>query len=369
MKNILYVGPYRQADVFGEVSREFVNALFKSKFNITIRPAYVSNAQRMVVDDKFVQAEALLDTYDTVIQHVLPNMFEYFGGLKNIGIMSPETSNIQYTGWPNRCNIMDEMWTNSELSKTRLKSSGVKVPIHVISQPSDTVKFTKPYDSILVTNPPKFLFYYIGAFESRKNIVGLLTAFHREFHINEPVELVLKFHQPGTNPHQLMEQVQQQIRRTKEVLRIYQNPDLYKQEVIITEFMPQEAIYALHNSCHCFVSASCSESWSIPSFDALGFGKTPIIVDGTGPTAFVNKKNGWVVKSVEDSIINDASPHPTLFTAHEHWNRAHTLSLGAAMRASYQLNTDERKIKSLIGQNEVKNYSYDNIASILNDHN
>ena len=79
---------------------------------------------------------------------------------------------------------------------------------------------------------------------------------------------------------------------------MYDDVRMYKQEAVLSSRIPEQDLYGLHQYCDCFICPSHGEAWSIPSFDAMAFGNTPICSDFGGPRDFIDKDNkntGWVV--------------------------------------------------------------------------
>lgn len=73
---------------------------------------------------------------DVYFQQCLPDYFEPFNG-KNIGFAFTETRNLQYTGWVEKFNDMDEVWVATQQEKTNLIKSGVNKKILVIPMPME----------------------------------------------------------------------------------------------------------------------------------------------------------------------------------------------------------------------------------------
>jgi glycosyltransferase involved in cell wall biosynthesis len=340
--NILFIGPYRQNDGWGQSAADYVKALATTEHKLAIRPIYMS----MHIDKNFKDKQLLelenkcLDHYDVIIQKVLPSLFYYDRICKNIGLFTIETGNLQYTPWIRRINLLDQAWVYSNKECQDLKASGVKIPVYAIGGSIDNTKFQKEYPRIEAIKD-SFNFYFIGEVADRKNLDALLTAFHKEFHPNENVNLVLKINQASR------EVLNKKIETLKAQLRIYLKPELYKREIIISDHLPSEALYGLHQSCHCIVMPSCGEAFCRPVMDALGFGKPAIVTDNTGMNDYVGKDVGWVIPSRIEPVRVEQSPLQYLYTGHETWSSIDILKLAKAMREAYTNKTlYEQKSKS-----------------------
>jgi len=365
--NILYVGPYRQKDGWGEASRNFILSLQKTKHEIAIRPIFLGGAPILGdMPQPFSSLELRnLDDYDAVIQHTLPSYFEYDGRFgKNIGMFFYETGNYKHTGWVEKCNLLDEIWVSSDVEMKNAKQSGVETTIKKVHIPVDVTKFQRSYDkNILPTQG--FTFYFIGEYIQRKNLNALIFAFNREFGTSEPVNLVIKTSRGGMRPEQLRQTIEADIKHLKSIFRTYPKDTDYKKEIIITDYLQEEDLMRLHSACSCFIMPSHGEAWCLPAMDALGMGKTPIITNNTGMCEFINDDNGWTVKSHSAPVF---SPDPFAFpyTARETWENIDYLALQQAMREVFS-NEVLRKAKAAVGIESVYNFSYEKIANQINE--
>jgi glycosyltransferase involved in cell wall biosynthesis len=275
-------------------------------------------------------------------------MSKYYGGVKNIIQYQTETSNFRKIRWQDHINMMDEAWVFSKYSREASKSSGVKIPLNIVPMPVDTSKFGKDYGVVsnLKESVPNnaFIFYTISEFTSRKNIEALLKAFHSEFHITEPVYLLIK---TSTNDQQRISGI---IDGVKRGLKIYDDPNKYKKELIVFNHLPEEEIYKIHQSGHAFVTASHAEGWCLPAFDALGFGKPVIAPRHTSFVEYLNDKNSYLVDAYEDICYDAPDTLPELYSASENWYNVSVLSLRKQMRAVYQQKDGEAAKRALQGK-------------------
>lgn len=370
MKNVLFIGPYRTVSGWGQAAREYIWALIKAGVNLTLRPIYMGGDGICECPVEFLEYEDnVLPHYDVVIQNVLPHILDYnskFG--KNIALIYTETTNWQNV-WASRLNQMDEIWVPSGSDVYNLQGSGVHSPqIRTIEIPIDVKKFQQTYKSKELNDLKKikdengFVFYFIGELIQRKGIDKLLQAFHLEFDTNENVHLLLKVGQPRSTPDSLAKQINDYCNRIKAILRIYHSNEDYKKELFITNRLPENDLYALHNLCDCFVMPSMGESWSIPSMDALGFGKNPIVIEGTGPTHIVNSTNGYIVPSFLDHVLVLDPPLPDIYTGRELWHNYSIADLCAILRRSFENRNIDNITKKSTGIEDIYKLSYDNIA-------
>lgn len=197
------------------------------------------------------------------IQHTLPSLYEYKGGIKNIGLYATESDSFVESGWPHRINMMDEGWVICKEQVEASKKSGVKVPIKVLPHAFDTTKYQKNYDKLkLPILKDTFIFYTIAEFSRRKNLAALLKAFHGEFsNPNDPVILLIKTSVPGENSKSAGKILGDFCNSIKGGLKLYNSLDYYRPEIIVTDRLSEEEMCRLHVTCDAFVCPSYNEAW------------------------------------------------------------------------------------------------------------
>ena len=90
----------------------------------------------------------------------------------------------------------------------------------------------------------------------RKNLSALVAAFHSEFDREEDVALLIKTGKAGMNQAQIAQYVSDKFMGVKSRLRIYPSTEYYKNEIIVAEYLSENKLLALYNSCDCFVMPS-----------------------------------------------------------------------------------------------------------------
>lgn len=362
--NVLFIGPYKQRDGWGNAAKAYVRSLIASGVNLTIRPIFMNHDKEFDKCEDFKSYEdKRYDKYDVVIQNVLPHMFRRYEDTTCIGLSYFESTHLQYTPWPNHINTMDYMWVTSVRERQSLMESGVTIPIDIIPIGCDPSIYKKEYTfDKMNAHKDEFIFYFIGEYITRKNIRSLITAFHREFHPDENARLLLKLNKIGMSDHDLFSHITSHIQQQKTDMNMYPGPRVYKPEIVICAHLPIEELYGLHQFCDCFVVPSFGEAFCMPAFDAMAFGKTPIVGDNLSVVDFVTvETGGYTVKSTEVPAIAADRALPFLYTGRDSWWRIDINDLQAKMREAFN------KKGSSVDKDElatvVEAYSYEAVGS------
>ena len=367
MKKVLFVGPYRQSDGWGNAAREYIRALRLTDCDLATRPVYLNMQNSYAAMDEFKDLEDnRFDSYDVIIQNCLPHQFRKYGGVKNIGLSFFETSDISTTPWPASINLMDEMWVSSFFEARTLEDSGIDIPINVIPIPVDANKYTKEYEPFepLEKHSHEFKFYFIGEYIARKDIQTLLLAFHREFKSYELVRLVLKVNKVGHSALDTMNAINQDIMGLKGALNIKPSPQDYKTEIVIPNYLTEEELYGVHKACDCFVTASSGEAFCMPAFDAAMLGRAPLVNKNSSMAEYIYNMNGALVNSHLSPAISQDRALPFLYTGADTWYQVDTIDLQRHMREAFECITPDKKIEMAkwTQKHVLPAYTYENIA-------
>lgn len=371
MKKVLFIGHYREASGWGQAARDYIQAMLTIKdIDLVCRPL-VLKGDYQELPESIKNAENKSDRMpDVCVQHVLPHFFSANQKIgKNIGLFVTETDTLKYTNWPIFLYQMDELWVpNNDIIRNICQNLDLRYSNKTYKVPhaTDVSKFDKEGAQLSINEiSGTFKFYFIGEFNRRKNLAALLEAFHVGFHHYDNVSLIIKTSIPGKSPQETKQIVQGFCDKVKSSLRMYVNHSYYKPEVIMTERLSENQLIGLHRFGDCFVNPSFGEAWSIPAFDAMGFGKTPININHGGPKEFVKEDDlgtGRLLGSYPEIICGVDDTIPTMFTGRERWMNIDRDELIAAMK-HYQKN----KFDSSIGKLQAAKFSYENVGKIISE--
>ena len=363
LPKILVVSNYLDGTGWSAAGIGYILALDAAGLDVVCRPLKL-NDYRGPVPRRIQELEDKdASGCDVVIQHTLPVYFDYNGRFsKNIGLFVCETDDFSHAGWADRINTMDEVWVPCEANVQACYNSGVQVPVRILPHATDITRFQRSYAPLEELKPYReqgeFLFYTIGEAVRRKNLAALVKAFHLEFDHNEPVRLVIKTSVPGMSPDAARENVSRFCDDIKKGLRIRKT---FKEELILTERLSDEGILRLHASCDVFVQPSYSESWSIPAFDAMAMGKTPIVTAAGGYLEYMNDDCGWLVENYPTPAFAAFDTLDSLHTSQETWSEVDLAYMRRSMREAF-VNTKAREVKARHGIERAYAFSHHNIG-------
>lgn len=365
--NILYVGPYRENNGFGRSARRWLKCLeSQPEHSVVSRPIYLTqNTTFDPVENHIFKTEGnSSDRYDYFIQHGVPDVFVYnknFG--KNVGIVDIETQNIKHSGWIDSMNILDEVIVGSTFSANCLLDSGVKIPIKVIPEPYQNYDFSNKTDFFFYQNEKDrpFIFYTIGQYFEKKNILGIALAFMLEFSEDENVKLFIKtgdYYKENTDLENI---IKFDISNMHKAIKRYHVKN--NKIDILCGILKDEDIYRLHNSGDCYVNAVRSDSLGACPIEAKLCNSIVINTEGTGASEYFNDLNQISVEAMDVNVYSRDFYSIKTFTTYETWKEPNIYSIRQAMRNAFEMSKEEIEIQNKLFDNT--NFSYNNTMSKL----
>lgn len=375
MTKVLYLGVYRDQTGWGQAAIDYILALDAAGVDVVPRAVKLNDVKYEPPARICELEQREARGADVVIQHVLPHLMEYSGAFgRNIALYASETSDFAHTTWPERLSQMDEVWFINGQMASAAKNSGVGRNVNhliryaCVPHAANMERFHRTYKPLPALAKLKaegnFLFYTVGEMTRRKNLAALLKAFHLEFTPDEPVQLVIKTGRPGQSEKELQKHLQVFCAEIRRGLKLYYHPEMYKTEFIIGQSLTDEEMLRLHSSCDCFVQPSYGEAWSIPAFDAMAMGKTPIVTACGGYLEYVSNDTGWLVPGTEEPVFGVEDTFGDLFTGHETWTAVSIPELRLAMRQAYE-QREWRERKANAGIERAYDFSYEKVGSLM----
>lgn len=369
---ILYIAHYKEFGGWAQAATDYILALDSIGVDVVCRNVTLTEDKQEVNSRLLELEKKSTDGCDIIIQHVLPHhLVGYTKTKKNIAILESETISIKHLNWFEQLKVVDEIWVPNADAKKALDDDNIGKPVAIIPHATNVNQYKKQYSPISIPNAKNnFKFYYIGDMNDRKNLDTVISCYHSEFSPSENTNLILKINKFGFSSQQLSALLDQKLSSIKKSLRIYSDLSRYDKDITICDKASNEAIMQLHQYCDCFLCPSHGEAWSIPSFDAMAFGNTPICSNFGGPKDFIDNskwRTGTLINGVYSICKCSDAAFPDLFTAREYWFQPCEKQIREQMRAYFESwKKDPMTYKSknqAQGLKRAEQYSYKNIAS------
>jgi len=303
------------------------------------------------------------------IQHVLPH---HLVGTKkfdkNTAYFFDEMIHFKKHFWHYYLDLMDEIFVPNKQMQENVQQF-VSKKVSYVPQACNLDKISKQienneYEVNFKKIQNLFKFYLISDVNDRKTIIPTIKAYFSEFTKLDQVVLILKLNKFGVSPDDLRSIVNKQIiDPTLSAMRIKQ--DLLPNLIVITEDFSESQIYDLHKQCDCYVHPTHGEGWSIPSFEAMCFGKTPICSNEGGPAEFIDKENkntGTLINGTLQIPLSKDPAFPFIQTGYEAWFEPSEIEIKKSMRYYY-----ENRTPSSEGFEKGKMFNYQNVGNKIKE--
>ena len=367
--NILFIGPYRQHDEWGQKSRSLLQALQKSDHTVTARPIFLTD--NFIYNDYTEKAEFVTsEAYDVSIQFLLQPYAVYDGNVKKrIGVFNTETlplvtSRGQFT----KELLMDELWVDSPSIASNLQDilNNYNKDIKVKATPPllDITHLSPNSPISLVSSDSelkdRFIFYYIGnILEDKGGFKETFLAYLTTFTSKDPVALIAA-------SEVMVDQAA--IQTTLESYR--QSMGVFKREneQPLIKFIGGEhgmlqlhERIALHCDGNCMVAPQYSLATNSITLEGALYKSTPIVNKGNACYEWWGEENLWGVESYKERCFTTQRPIPYRFTAAEAWHKPIIESLGNCMKAAYidKFQRDKRITANTKLRDHFANASYE----------
>ena len=370
---ILYIGHYKENSGWSQAAIDYILSLDSAGLDIVCKNIKLTNNEYNIPERILELEQKDSKNIDYCIQHVLPHhLVATTKFKKNISYFVGETDTIKHLIWFESLASMDEVWVPNKSYVEVLKKDGLE-NVKCLPHTFNLNKYKKEYPTLnLKEYNNYFKFYTISEISDRKNIDSIIRCYYSEFTADDNVLLILKVKQNGIGAEQINGYINQKIKDIRTNLRMYNNDDKYPAHLVIANDMTEDQLCSLHKTCDCFVGPSHGEAWSIPSFEAMCFGKTPICSNEGGPKDYIDLSipyyaTGFLINGQYD-ICNHSNPaFRDIFSGREHWFVPNEQDIKSAMRYAFN-NKNNVAIDKTAGINRAENYNYQNIANKIQEY-
>ena len=297
---VLFKAPTQDYSGYATVARNLLFELYKlDKFDLYLENITWINSGNLELpeEDKKILKVLLdksvrIDPTDKTLVH-FSIATEFFGEKnpfkKAIGFTMLETDRTA-PGWAWKCNQMDAVFVPSTFCLGSFMQSNISAPIRVVPFGIDFDKYT-PEGEELLDLPTKFNFLTVSQWlpqGDRKNVVGVLQTFLKNFRGNNDVGLILKTYHVGAGTvdklsiENSIKQIRQQVG-----LKDDEGPQIY----LVHGAMSESNMIKLYRNADAFLMPTCGEAWGMPLMEAAAMELPIITTKGTGAESFLNEEH------------------------------------------------------------------------------
>ena len=312
MKNIVFYGPYRQTDGWGEASYRYLECLTYTNHNIkAIFTQLGKNVEDKYIHENIIKAEEnTITDPDIVIFYSLPQLLNTEGlkdwTAKKILFFHFETQTLT-PDIVEKISNFDLIIVSTIVEKYILYSYNIEKVVAIpcpINFKEYNVKYNIPEG--------EYKFYTIGEFVERKNIISLIHSFISTFSSNDNVSLTIKSNISKSQFADILLNISSIARKAKNI----QN---YPRIEYIDKRLSREEMIRLHYEHDCFVSISHGESICLPLLDALAIGNRAIVTSQTGMDDHVGDSNISLVKGSIAPCYVKNPPLTNIYSCNDFW--------------------------------------------------
>ena len=249
----------------------------------------------------------------------------------------------------------DQIWVPTTWGRELLVASGLEGSlIRIVPEGVDGTRF-RPAGEPQVR--ARFRLLCVGKWEKRKGSADLVRTFIREFHPDEPVELVMHAHHPFCTVLDVRKLVDQEARAEgREDARI-----------VVSDPTDLGGLVRLMQESDAFVLPTRAEGWGLPILEAMACGLPCIVTDYGGHRTFANARNSYLIDVEAMEPARDAVDFPPPSDFGE-WARPDLNHLARLMRHVVQ-HPEEARAKGMVARRDaVERWSWDNAARIAIGH-
>jgi hypothetical protein len=253
--NILYVGPYRQNNDDGILSKLYLHNLISSDHNITCRPIYLSQSSIEKFNGEFLTYESkTYDEYDCLIQHAPIYSLQKHGGFpKNIAVPILENTNNLKSCYKKQLMQFDKIIINNDNSEAMMVRNDLAEKIYRIACPiaDNLAESLKEKKLNLGIHNSTTKFYFFGNLDRDMDVIKkILISFYISFRSEYGKSLILFLE--DVSPAKQLEFVNM-AKEIKQKLKINTSDKSVSEYFIFKNLLLEEKIIA-HNSCQVFLN-------------------------------------------------------------------------------------------------------------------
>lgn len=331
--NVAYCGPLFDYSGYGEANRHAAAALHIAGVNVigqvvryTADPSDFGTLGQIVEGLTHNKGD-----YRIKILHTTPDQYKKYmePGKYHIGHFFWETDTVP-EDFAKGLALMDEIWTGSEANADAIRKAVPDSIIRIYPQAIETVRdfSMDPYEL------PDFdghLFYSIFEWTDRKNPLGLLDAYYREFQNGENVGLLIKTYFKNFD-YVNKRMIRQQI----EEFKLKSGLEKFPRVFLYLDLMDRHHISRLHVTGDTYVSPHRGEGWGLPIVEAALAGNPVIATGYGGAPEWMKKNNAGMILDYTMVPLDGMSHSARWYDRAQKWAEPDQEAIRANMRLAYE---------------------------------
>ncbi|MCB2073845.1 MAG: glycosyltransferase [Novosphingobium sp.] len=241
----------------------------------------------------------------------------------------------------------DEIWVPSRWGRDVLVANGIAgETVHVVPEGVDPHLFTPAKSR--PEGPFRFLF--VGKWEKRKGVMGLLRCFRSAFSPDEDVELVLRsnvYHPRGLTIEKAVADLG--LGRTAPIRFI--------------EPLTEAGLAELYRASDAFVLPTRGEGWGLPVLEAMASGLPAIVTAFSAPLDFLDRSNSFPARVQAMVPVRD----PIYFGGGNDWGEwaePDWVHLASTMRQVFENREEGRRRGAKAREDVVSRWTWDHAAKV-----
>lgn len=330
--NVCYHGPLLDYSGYGEASRHHCAALDAAGVNVVAKSVSYS-----IESSEFGEIGALMSKlqanegdYKIKILHMTPDQYKKHlePGKYHVGAFYWETDKVP-ADFIAGLNLVDEIWTASQANADAIKRGGCGKPVHIFPQAIETEReWPEPYE---IPDFDGYLFYSIFEWTDRKNPLGLIDAYWREFQNDENVGLLIKtYFRNFTLQNKRM--IRMAIDKAKSKSGLEKFPPIF----LYMDLMDRRHIMRIHKTGDCYVSPHRGEGWGLPIAEAILAGNDVITTAYGGISEWLAKENAGLTIDYTMVPLKGMDHSMAWYSPDQKWADPDQEAIRANMRLAFE---------------------------------
>lgn len=313
--NILYIGPYRQTDDYGILSRSYLQSLIDSDHKVSSRPLYIRQQTTTTINELFINEKIIYNTYDVLIQHA---PIKWLGASKRfkkniaIPIFSDHKNLRDYE--VRNLNQFDTVIVNSHYHESNIVRSGLSSNIRVMDCPiaeNLANNFRQNKINFGINNHAMKFYSFLDINKDRSLIDKILISFYTAFRCNYGHSMIM-FVEGATAQHQ--NDLMESVKEIKKQMKIKQEKNT--NDLFIFKNLSFEDKLVVHNTCDIFLNFSSYRESILHEEYARFFGNSVINTENTETVDVPVFSNDYFeVKDTQESILTKSLIEQILLAA------------------------------------------------------